>query len=280
MKLDDKKLELKVGVFVMVGTGLVMGAILILGGKSSVFTSVSHYQTHFAKIDGLISGAKVGMGGLQVGTVSSVEFDGKNRDIEVKFTVEKQYAEYIRKDSTVEIVTQGVLGDKYLSVNAGDPSSPLVENGGEVTQGANKDLSQLFSSSEKLMLQLTSTTESLDRILSAFNRSNRADQFFQGLAGTSKNMGELTGKLNDEFSQVKIKSAINHLNSILQKVDQGQGSLGAFINDPGLYDDAKALVGQVNRNRIMRNLIRQTIKDNKEKAEDEDEPSPAAQKKK
>ena len=269
MKLKDKKLELKVGVFVMVGTGLVMAAILVLGGKQSTFSSLIHYTTHFAKIDGLITGAKVGMGGLQVGTVSSVEFDGKNRDIEVKFTVEKKYAEFIRKDSTVEIVTQGVLGDKYLSVNAGDPASPVVLNGGEVTQGASKDISQLFSSSEKLMQQLTLTTESLDRILGAFNRGNRAEQFFHGMASTSKNMSEISTKMNDELSQAKIKSSINHLNSILEKIDQGQGSLGAFINDPGLYDDAKALVGQVNRNRIMRNLIRQTIKDNKEKAQNE-----------
>ena len=87
MKADDKKLQLKIGAFVMIGVGLIMTAILILGGKSSVFSSVSHYTSHFPKIDGLISGAKVGMGGLQVGTVSSVAFDGKNRDIEVKFTV-------------------------------------------------------------------------------------------------------------------------------------------------------------------------------------------------
>ena len=166
-----------------------MGAILILGGKQSVFSSVSHYTAHFPKIDGLISGAKVGMGGLQVGSVSSVSFDGEKRNIEVKFTVEKKYAEYIRKDSTVEIVTQGVLGDKYMNINAGDPSLPVVEQGGEVAVGAGKDLSQLFSSSEKLMQQLTATTENLDRILSAFNRNNRADQFFQGLAAHFKQHG-------------------------------------------------------------------------------------------
>ena len=75
-----------------------------------------------------------------------------------------------------------------------------------------------------------------------------------------------------KFNQLKVKSAINHLNSILEKIDQGKGSVWwRLINDPGLYDDAKALVGQVNRNRIMRNLIRQTIKDNQEKAEDEEE---------
>jgi hypothetical protein len=128
----------------------------------------------------------------------------------------------------------------------------------------------LFSSSEHLMLQLSSTTENLERILVAFNKGNRADQFFQGLSMTSKNLGELSTKLNTEFDKIKIKSAIGHLDSILQKVDQGQGSLGAFINDPGLYDDAKAVVGQVNRNRIMRNLIRQTIKDNEQKTEEDD----------
>ena len=280
MKLSEKKLEMKVGIFVMIGVALVMGAILILGGKQSIFARINHYSTHFPKVDGLASGAKVGLGGLQIGTVSNVSFDGQLRDVKAEFTIERKYAAYIRADSTVEIVTQGVLGDKYLSINSGSPAEPVIPDGGEIPVGASKDLSQLFSSSEKLMQQITGTAESLDRVLTAFNRNNRSDKIFEGMAATSKNMGELSAKLNDDVNQIKIKSAINHLNSILEKIDQGKGSVGAFINDPGLYDDAKALVGQVNRNRIMRNLIRQTIKDNKEKAEDQtDVPQQVDQKK-
>lgn len=279
MKSSEKKLELKVGAFVLIGVALTMSAILILGGKSNIFSSVNHYTAHFTKIDGLITGSKVAIGGIQVGTVKSVAFDGKSREILVVFTTETKYAEFVRKDSTVEIVTQGVMGDKYLSVNVGEPTSAVIEDGGDVAVGANKDLSMLFSSSERLMHQLGSTAENLDHVLSAFNRGNRSDQVFQGLSVTSKNLGEFSSKLNDD-SQFKLKSAVNHLNSILQKVDQGQGSLGAFINDPGLYDDAKALVGQVNRNRIMRNLIRQTIKENKDKADETDDPIPTVNKKK
>ncbi len=265
MKINETKLEMKVGLFVMFGLGLTMAAILVLGGKQSVFTPVNHYISHFNKVDGLVVGAKVTLGGLQIGAVTDVDIDQKTRDILVKYSIEKQYSEWIRKDSTIEMVTQGVLGDKYLSVIAGDLTQPLIANEGEITQGSSKDLSQLFTSSEQLMLKLSSSAENLDRLLTSFNKNNRAELFFQGLAGTAKNLGEITGKLNDELNQIKIKSAINHLNSILEKVDHGQGSVGAFINDPALYDDAKALVGQVNRNRIMRNLIRQTIKDNKEK---------------
>ena len=267
MKANEQKFEFKVGVFVLTGTALAMIAILVLGGKQSFFTSVNHYSSHFHKVDGLVSGAKVTLGGLQIGSVSRVSFDPKERDIVTEYAIETKYAEWIRKDSSVEIVTQGVLGDKYISLNAGDPAQPMLENGAEISTGVNKDLSQLLGSSEQLMLKLTSTADSIERVLSAFSRGNRADQFFQGLTTTTKNLSEITTKINNETEQIKVKSAINHLNSILEKIDQGQGSVGAFINDPGLYDDAKALVGQVNRNRIMRNLIRQTIKDNKEKAE-------------
>jgi phospholipid/cholesterol/gamma-HCH transport system substrate-binding protein len=266
MKIDEKKMELRVGMFVLAGLAITMISIIVLGGKQSVFTSVNHYQTHFEKIDGLVHGAKVALGGLQVGSVTHLSFDSASREMLVEFSVEREYAKYIRKDSSIEVVTQGVLGDKYLSLNPGDPSQTLIEDHGEIPQGKSKDLSQILSSSDQLMQRLTSTAENLDRILTAFNKGNRADVFFQSLASTSKNMSDLTAKLNDELSQMKLKSSVNHLNSILEKIDQGRGSMGAFINDPALYDDAKALVGQVNRNRIMRNLIRQTIKDNKDKA--------------
>jgi phospholipid/cholesterol/gamma-HCH transport system substrate-binding protein len=274
MKIDEKKMELRVGMFVVTGLVMTLISILVLGGKQSIFTSVNRYLAHFEKIDGLVHGAKVTLGGLQIGAVSKISFDPANREMRVEFTVEREYSEYLRKDSTIEVVTQGVLGDKYLSLNPGDPTLPVIGNGGEVPQGKTKDLSQIITSSDQLVQRLTSTAENLDRILSAFNRGNRSEQFFQALSSTTKNLGEITGKLNEEFGQMKLKSSVNHLNSILEKIDQGQGSLGAFINDPGLYDDAKALVGQVNRNRIMRNLIRQTIKDNKEKPSDPSHSAP------
>ena len=115
MKIDERKMELRVGTFVIVGLAITMISIIVLGGKQSVFTSVNRYRTHFEKIDGLVHGAKVTLGGLQIGSVSKLSFDPVQREMQVEFTVERSYAEYLRKDSTVEVVTQGVLGDKYLN---------------------------------------------------------------------------------------------------------------------------------------------------------------------
>jgi phospholipid/cholesterol/gamma-HCH transport system substrate-binding protein len=61
---------------------------------------------------------------------------------------------------------------------------------------------------------------------------------------------------------------MKNLNSILGKIDHGSGSLGALVNDPELYDAAKSLMGEANQNRIVRNLVRKSIKEaDKEKAD-------------
>jgi phospholipid/cholesterol/gamma-HCH transport system substrate-binding protein len=46
------------------------------------------------------------------------------------------------------------------------------------------------------------------------------------------------------------------LNSILAKVDRGEGTLGLLLNDPTLYDDLKTLLGGAQRSAIVRTMIR------------------------
>jgi phospholipid/cholesterol/gamma-HCH transport system substrate-binding protein len=261
MKTDEKGLEIKVGIFLTIGLALILSAILILGGQKSIFQSTRSYTSHFSKVDGLVQGAKVLMGGLLIGSVDEVDFDAEERNIVVHLSIESKYAQWVRKDSSLEIMTQGVLGDKYLSLLAGSASETEIPEGGEINAASSRDLTQLFTTSEKLVHTLGSVAVSFDRILEKFEQNGRAQRIFENLAVSTKNLGELTQKLNHDLDSSKLKSSVMHLNSILEKIDNGRGTLGAFINDPGIYDDTKALVGQTNRNRIMRNLIRQTIKE-------------------
>jgi phospholipid/cholesterol/gamma-HCH transport system substrate-binding protein len=46
------------------------------------------------------------------------------------------------------------------------------------------------------------------------------------------------------------------LNSILAKVDRGEGTMGLLLNDPTLYEDLKRLIGGAERSRAVRTLIR------------------------
>jgi phospholipid/cholesterol/gamma-HCH transport system substrate-binding protein len=258
----DKEIELKVGLFVTIGVGLVMIAILILGGTNSIFTRQTRYSLHVPSAEGLIEGAKVVLGGLTVGQVADVAFDREGKNVRVTIAVQRKHAEWVRKDSMAEIATQGLLGDKFVSVSTGSEQAGVLEDGAEIPMRASKDLSQFLGKSDQLLIQLNSVTSSLDRILKQFEQNNRSDVFF-------KNLSSMSVKLNEELSDLQLRKATRNLASILEKVNTGTGTLGALVNDPALYDDLRALMGGANRNRVVRNLVRKTIKDADDKQQDQ-----------
>jgi phospholipid/cholesterol/gamma-HCH transport system substrate-binding protein len=62
----------------------------------------------------------------------------------------------------------------------------------------------------------------------------------------------------------KADSAAAHLDSILAKIDRGEGTLGLLVSDPSLYNDLRTLVGGANRSTVVRSLIRLSTPDAKE----------------
>lgn len=258
-------LELKVGIFVIIGTLLMMVSIMLLGGATSIFSRHNRYYSYFDSADGIIQGSKVTLNGIRIGVVENIDLDQQGKSIKLTLQVEKKYEHWIRKNTTAEIVTQGMLGDKYIYLSAGDLETEAVTAGSEIPKSQSKDLKSFLSDGEKLMTSLTSIATNLDELIKTFNSGKRAELLFDGMSKTSKNLSEITKKINKELDSIKINSSVKHLNSILEKIDNGEGTLGALINDPALYEDAKSLVGGANRNRIVRNLVRKTIKDSDEK---------------
>lgn len=257
--------EIKVGIFVSIGLALTLFAILMLGGTQKLFTRHNQFTVHFSRVDGLIVGSKVILNGVPVGAVDAIEFDRQNKSVRVLFSVSKEESEWIRKDSAVEIATQGVLGDKYISIDAGSQDEPILPPNSDLPYKPSADISQFLSQSDHLMASLNGIATGMHRIVNNFDADNRSNVFFKGLTATALNLSKTSEKLNRELDQIQIKNAISNLNQILTKMNNGTGTLGALINDPGLYDDVKALFGGANRNRIIRNLVRQTVKDSKSK---------------
>ncbi len=61
-----------------------------------------------------------------------------------------------------------------------------------------------------------------------------------------------------------LAAAASHLKSVTARVDKGEGSLGALINDPTVYEDLKTVLGNVKRNRVLRELVRLTVSNRSE----------------
>ncbi len=257
--------ELKVGMFVSLGVFLIMVTILVLGSAQSLFSRKDHFKSHLNSVDGLIVGAKVIVAGVPVGVIENIRFDKVLKNIEINFSVSKEGTDWIHQGASLEIATQGVLGDKYLNIEGGNPNEPLLPPNSDIPSRPSKDISQFLTKGDQIMVTLGGILNSLDRILKTFEADHRNEIFFKGMAQTAHNLSQATDKVNNELDQMKLKAAISNLNQIFEKINDGTGTIGALINDSSLYDDLKALLGGVNRNRIMRNLVRQTVKDGKDK---------------
>lgn len=82
-------------------------------------------------------------------------------------------------------------------------------------------------------------------------------------------VSEKSLKLVSEFSDGKstalqFKNSVDKMNNILTKIDKGEGTLGALINDSTLHEQLKSLVGGSQRKNHVKSVIRSSI----EKAED------------
>jgi phospholipid/cholesterol/gamma-HCH transport system substrate-binding protein len=114
-----------VGLFVMVG----MAAILFLALKSANLLSLSFQSDYkvtakFDNIGGLKPKAAVKSAGVVVGRVESITFDDKTFQAKVTLALESRYA--FPKDSSLKILTSGLLGEQYVGIEAGADEKVLV----------------------------------------------------------------------------------------------------------------------------------------------------------
>ena len=114
-----------VGLFVLIGAA----ALLFLALKAGNLLSLNFDETYgvrarFDNIGGLKPRAAVKSAGVVVGRVASIAFDDKTYQADVHLQLQKQYA--FPKDSSIKILTSGLLGEQYLGIEPGADDKTLV----------------------------------------------------------------------------------------------------------------------------------------------------------
>lgn len=84
------------------------------------------YWAQFDRIDGLFVGSDVRMSGVKVGTIKKVDINPQTYLAVVHFTSAPDIA--LPKDSSAEILSDGLMGNKYLALIPGGEEENLPEN--------------------------------------------------------------------------------------------------------------------------------------------------------
>ncbi len=123
--MQRSKNDVWVGLFVLIGAV----AILFLALQSANLLTLNFQKTYtvYAKFDnigGLKPKAAVRSSGVVVGRVNSIVFDDKSYQARVTLLMESRYV--FPKDSSLKILTSGLLGEQYLGMEPGAEAENLV----------------------------------------------------------------------------------------------------------------------------------------------------------
>ena len=123
--MQRSKNDVWVGLLVLIGAV----AILFLALQSANLLSLSFQSTYrvtakFDNIGGLKPQAAVKSAGVVVGRVAAIQFDDKSYQATVTLALEQRYA--FPKDSSLKILTSGLLGEQYIGVEAGSDDKNLA----------------------------------------------------------------------------------------------------------------------------------------------------------
>ena len=112
-------LELMVGLFIVLGFAAFVFSALQAANLGNLNVNAHTYTVtaRFDNIGGLKPRASVKSGGVVVGRVKSVTFDQETFQAKVEISVDSRYLFPV--DSSLKILTSGLLGEQYIGISAG-----------------------------------------------------------------------------------------------------------------------------------------------------------------
>ena len=124
--MHRKTVDVWVGLFVLLGLASLLFLALKVGNMSTISFSKTYAVTgKFDNIGGLKPQAPVKSAGVVVGRVGQIAFDSKSYQALVTLDLEVGYK--FPKDSSLKILTAGLLGEQYIGIEPGGDLNNLVD---------------------------------------------------------------------------------------------------------------------------------------------------------
>jgi len=258
--------ELRVGIFVLAGLVIVMVAIFYVTGAGFLGPKY-RLVTHLPEVEGMKSGAPVDLDGIEIGNVDSVKLTPNPQDrmhsVTLILRVDKRFQNQIRTDSTASLVTQGLLGDRYVTISRG-LTGTAIPNNGEVKGVEEKAIKEVVERSADLLENLSALTDDVRDMVGQMQKGKGTLGKLMNDPTLYNNLNDTTARLDSVVTSVqqgqgtagklvasdelynKVNAAAGHLESATAAISDQKGTLGKLIYDPSAFDDIKGIAQKGN----------------------------------
>ena len=137
-------METTVGIFVVIGLLCIGYMTVKLGNIGFLGEDTYPLFARFTSVQGLRDGSSVEMLGIDIGRVQKLTMDQKKQLAVVEFRIKKGIKIY--DDAIASIKTEGLIGDRYVSIDPGGASDILLKPGGVIIETESPtDIQELIS---------------------------------------------------------------------------------------------------------------------------------------
>lgn len=199
----------KLGMFVIIGAVLFMVAIYVVGQNRNLFSETFKLKSYFSNVSGLKVGNSVRFSGINVGSVESIEFVSDTAVV-VTVVVEEEVHKYIKSDAMASIGSDGLMGDKVLTISPGSSSKIIVKNNGIIASTKAVEMEDLMQSvkvsvdnAQVITYELAEFTSKMNNENSMLSKLVNDDKMGKSLDATLLNMQNATKGLNENMEAAK-----------------------------------------------------------------------------
>ncbi|GAB4288536.1 MAG: MlaD family protein [Ignavibacteriaceae bacterium] len=261
----------KLGVFIFIGSVLLVVGIFMLGNKQALFSSTFNVNAYFTNIEGLRNGAPVRLSGIDVGSVSNIEIvDDTSGRVKVEMRLLTEIERFIRTDTKASIQTEGLVGNKVVVLEIGSSLADPVGEGGTIMAKDPVGFAEIIEETQGIMNYTREMTRNLSEIMEKINKGEGSlgkiltdDELYNAATDLTYRAGSSLGDITDQLNTVtglfeelglgvqevvvRVNSVVTQIDTTLSKVNRGQGVIGSLLvegspADSTLYKTLQNLV--------------------------------------
>lgn len=207
--MASPKFKFRLGLFVAGGLILFVIAIFIIGKQRNMFDPVYDIKATFFNVSGLQVGNNVRFSGINVGTVEKIVIINDST-VEVSMSVRTAVQEFIKIDSEVSIGSEGLIGDRLLTISQGGTESKVAQGGALLSSNEPVETDEIMASLEVTAANAEVITGELSEIMEKVNSGEgtigkliRSDDMANSLDETMENLEKSTKGLEQNMEAAK-----------------------------------------------------------------------------
>jgi len=272
--------EFKVGLLAAVTATLVGVMSFTVSDNPTFFGRGASAYALLPNAAGLNKRGVVHMAGINIGVIKDIKLENEKARVELTLDPDMK----LRKSARLELVANGILGDKSVEIYPGDPNDPPLEPGGQIMTVIDRgsfeavinkvakiadDVNTITDTLKKattgdgdessplgrIILNIEDTTADLRDIT-----ESRKDK----IEGIIDNMHEITSNVNDfigdegpegfksgwkkmSASLHRVDNVMRNVEEITDKINSGRGTIGKLVNDETTVEELNTAIASVNK---------------------------------